>query len=263
MKLRRSYLLLLCLLLLTACRGNRELIYIQDAPRDQEEDIINNFTSVIYPNDQLYIHVSSQNPAATIPFNEETNKSRDIRSSATPQIHGYHVSEEGNITFPVLGDIHVAGKTREELRMQLEKTLRNTNYISDPVVTVNLLNFHVTVIGEVKQPQLLHSEGDRLTIFEAIARCGDITLDGMRDQVVIVRTGNGTQTIDTVDLSKKELLDSPYYYLQQNDIVYVEPSPKKKRKAVRNDEWPPYVTTATAAIRLAYAIIRYYERINK
>ena len=147
--------------------------------------------------------------------------------------------------------------------MQLEKTLRNTNYISDPVVTVNLLNFHVTVIGEVKQPQLLHSEGDRLTIFEAIARCGDITLDGMRDQVVIVRTGNGTQTIDTVDLSKKELLDSPYYYLQQNDIVYVEPSPSKKRKAVRNDEWPPYVTTATAAIRLAYAIIRYYERINK
>ena len=136
-------------------------------------------------------------------------------------------------------------------------------YVTDPVVTVNLMNFHVTVIGEVHKPRVVVAEGSRLTIFEALAQCGDITIDGLRTNVVVVRSGINTQTVDTLDLTRKEILNSPYYYLQQNDIIFVEPTEKKKRKAWRNEDWPKYLNIGVQSLRVAYTTIYYIKLANK
>jgi polysaccharide export outer membrane protein len=173
------------------------------------------------------------------------------------------VSQSGYIIFPILGRVEVAGLSRTQLERRLESVLIEGGYVTDPVVTVTLMNFHVTVIGEVKTPSVVVAQGSRLTIFEALAQCGDITMDGLRTNVVVVRTGVGTQTVDTIDLTRKEILNSPYYYLQQNDIIFVEPTEKKKKKAWRNEDWPKYLTIGAQSLRIAYTTIYYIKYANK
>lgn len=248
------------LMLLASSCTTSKYAYIADAPRDEEMAIVNNFGSTLMPDDQVYIYVDSKTPQSVAPFNEETNRVINNRGVGEGQkmmyeIKGYTVSSEGDIIFPILGRMHVAGKTLDQLAAYIEGRLVAGRYVRDPQVTVRLMNFRVTVIGEVAQPQQIHVVGNRLTIFEALAICGDITMDGLRDCVTVIRTTDETQTVDTVDLTSRTLLESPYYYLQQNDIVYVEPTKRKKRVAWRNEDWPTYLTTGASALRLAYLLV--------
>jgi len=248
-------------LLFTGCRTQQRYLYVEDAPHDTPMPITNNYDATIYPNDILYIYVSSQSPETVKPFNQETNTNR-VMNVKTEQ-KGYLVSQSGHIVFPILGRIEVAGKTRTQVGHEIESLLIQGGYVNDPVVTLSLMNFHVTVIGEVKTPRVVTAEGSRLTIFEALAQCGDITIDGLRTNVVIVRSGVNTQTVDTVDLTRKEILESPYYYLQQNDIVFVEPTEKKKKTAWRDEDWPQYLNIGVQSIRLAYSTIRFIQVSNR
>ena len=247
--------IILFVLLLAGCGSSERYRYVADAPHNTPMPITNNYDATIYPNDQLHIYVSSQTPESVKNFNEETYKNAQ-------DAKGYLVSQTGNIVFPILGRIKVAGKTRVQLARELEAMLIEGGYVSDPVVTVDLLNFHVTVIGEVKEPKVISADGSRLTIFEALAQAGDATIDGLRTNVVIVRTRSGNEIVDTLDLTRKEILDSPYYYLQQNDIIYVEPTPKKKRTAWRNEDWPQYVSLANSGLRVAYTVIYRISRVS-
>ena len=271
---RHFYILLFfpLILLLTGCRPNYRYLYVEDAPHNTPMTITNNYDATIYPNDLLYIFVSSQSPETVKPFNEETNKatvannSRNSTMSYTQNgqaVRGYQVSQSGAIIFPILGRIEVVGKTRTQLGREIEAMLFEGDYVTDPVVTVELLNFHVTVIGEVATPRLVHATGSRLTIFEALAQAGDITIDGLRTNVVVVRTGIETQTVDTIDLTRKEIFNSPYYYLQQNDIIFVEPTPQKKNRAWRDEDWPNYLNIGTRALSVAYHTIYYIMYANK
>lgn len=241
------------LMLFASCRHQAPYVYISDAPRDTPTEISTRFGSLVAPGDLLYIYVQSNTPESVVRFNEETNSIIPGLPSQPPQ--GYLVSDSGTITYPVLGTIPVEGLTISEVERAIETRLRLGRYVSDPVATVKLLNFHVAVIGEVHRPQLVHCDGNRLTILEAIAQCGDVTIDGLRDRVVVVRYVGDDELVDTVDLTRKELFNSPYYYLQQNDIVYVEPSDKKKRRGTRNEEWPQYVTIGVSVLNLAYRTI--------
>lgn len=249
------------LLLAASCSTQRKYAYLDDAPRNEEMAITNNYSSLLMPGDQLYIHVDSKSPQSTEPFNEETNRAKVRANVVTGQIkqeiHGYIVSEEGDIIFPILGRIHASDKTIEQLASYIEGRLVAGRYVRDPQVTVRLMNFRVTVIGEVVKPQQIHVEGTRLTIFEALAMCGDVTMDGLRDCVTIIRMHEDETTVDTIDLTSREVLNSPYYYLHQNDIVYVEPTPKKKRTAWRNEDWPQYITIGAQSLRIAYLL--YYR----
>ena len=262
--------------LLAGCGVKERYLYVEDAPHDTPIPITNNYDATIYPNDQLYIYVSSQSPESVIPFNEETNRLSGSRTGSrvnrqnidgykqgSNQIKGYQVSQTGHIIFPILGRIEVAGKTRTQLGREIEAKLIEGGYVSDPVVTINLLNFHVTVIGEVKKPSLIHATGSRLTIFEALAQAGDVTMGGLRTNVVIVRSGVDSQTVDTIDLTRKEIFDSPYYYLQQNDIIFVEPTEKRKKIAWRDEDWPNYLSIGTNALKIAYKTIRTYIIYNR
>lgn len=248
-------------LLLTGCKAEQRYLYVEDAPHNTPIPISNTYDATIYPNDLLYIYVSSQSPESVKRFNQETNTTQTLKDKS--QLRGYLVSQSGYIVFPILGRIEVAGLSRTQLERRLESLLIEGGYVTDPVVTVNLMNFHVTVIGEVHKPRVVVAEGSRLTIFEALAQCGDITIDGLRTNVVVVRSGINTQTVDTIDLTRKEILNSPYYYLQQNDIIFVEPTEKKKRKAWRNEDWPKYLNIGVQSLRVAYTTIYYIKLANK
>ena len=267
------YILPVVLLLLVSCK-QQKYAYLETAPRHVEMPIAMNYSTAIFPGDVLYIYVYSQTPETVAPFNEESN-----HTDYTAQLQrytkvegfkprGHLVGSDGSIVFPLLGTISTTGKTADSLAHEIEYRLTAGHYVTDPIVTVSLMNFRVTVIGEVKHPQQLHCEGTRLTILEAIAQCGDLTMDGRPDQVVVVRAHDGTEQIDTVDLTSRSLLESHCYYLQQNDIVYVVPTKKKQRTAYRNEEWPTYLSIGLSAVQIAYTTIYrlFYDpmtRINK
>ena len=236
-------------LLFSSCYHTKDLAYVSDAERDSAQAIINAYTSSIHSGDQLYIYVSSQTPESVIPFNEETNKKAD-ESSGDGLVTGYFVSEDGYITFPVLGKIKAEGISRDSLAHEIEHRLLSEGQVTDPIVEVKMMNFRVAVIGEVQSPQELHLESERLTIFEALAMCGDITMDGKRTNVGVVRETDGVVTVGEIDLTSKEVFNSPYYYLRQNDIVYIEPTKKKKRTATRNPNIPSYISLSVATISL-------------
>ena len=262
-------LMVLGVLMFPSCYHTKELAYVSDAERDSAQVIFNTYTSSIHPGDQLYIYVSSQTPESVIPFNEETNKSvsslagsgrkgtSEANRATKAKTDGYFVSNDGFIIFPVLGKIQVVGLTRDSLAHVIEHRLLAEGYVTDPVVEVKTVNFRVAVIGEVKNPQELHIETDRLTVFEALAMCGDITMDGKRTNVGVLRETDGVVAIGEIDLTSKEIFNSPYYYLRQNDIVYIEPTKKKKHLATRDPNILSYIQLGTSMTRLAVVI--YYR----
>jgi len=270
MRNRITFLLPL-ILILASCGTSREYAYISDAERDSVQAIFNTFVSTIHPGDRLYIYVSSQTPESVIQFNEETNKlaagMAGIKAVSQPTagniVDGYLVSQEGTIVFPVLGVLQVAGMTRDSLAIDIEERLRDGGYVNDPVATVRLMNFRVAVIGEVARPQELHVAGERLTIFEALAMCGDVTIHGLRHNIAVIRQVASAadsaqafpdlatpQHIGRIDLTSKEIFSSPYYYLQQGDIVYVEPDDYKKRLSSRDPNVPAYISLSVSAANL-------------
>lgn len=263
----RRYIILLvfALLLLPSCRQER-YAYVNNAPRNEEMEITNNYTTTIFPGDLLYIYVHSQLKTSVLPFNEETKTVvRDElghTASVSPQVKGYLIDDSGMVQFPLLGPLVASGLTLEEFGREIEGRLKEGRYVKDPIVTVSLMNFRVTVIGEVTRPGLIHGTGNRMTIFEALARCGDITIDGLRTNVTVVRQGDGNVLVDTLDLTQKSAFDSPCYYLHSGDIIYVEPRDKKKRLATRSEEWPKYATTTASVLRLAYLIYYRYAVIG-
>lgn len=255
----------------------REVAYISDAQRDSAQEILATYTATILPGDILYIHVASLTPESVIPFNQETHRystevsrmEREVQSTGvskvSTEVAGYTVSDNGTIVFPILGTLEVQGFTQERLCRFLENRLRDEGYVNDPQVTTKLLNFRVTVVGEVRKPQQIHVNGTRLTIFEALAICGDMTEHGMRNNVTVVRQEGGDREIGEIDLTTAKMFDSPYYYLHNNDIVYVEPSKKKKELSDRNTDVPTYISTIVSIaniIRSSFNMYRTIIRIN-
>ena len=246
-------------LLLAGC-STKDIAYIHDAPRDSSEVLTGQFTKGIQPNDQLHIYVESATPESAVQFNQETNRTADMgtaKVAGSSSNLGYLVNQDGDIVFPILGRLHVAGMTHRELATMLEQRLISEGYITDPVVTVRLLNFKVSILGDVSQPTQLHIDGERVTIFEALSMAGDLTIYGQRKNVTVVREENGVRTIGTLDLSSKEVFNSPYYYLHQNDMVYVEPNKKKKRDANRDLTMLSVISTVTSIASLMMTIYYY------
>ena len=140
---------------------------------------------------------------------------------------GYLVNQDGNIDFPILGEIHVEGLTRMQVTELIKKRLIEEELIKDPIVTVQFLNFKVSVIGEVGRPGTFDISGDRITLLEALSMAGDLTIYGRRDRVAVIREKDGKRSILYHDLRSSDIFQSPCYYLQQNDILYVEPNNAK------------------------------------
>lgn len=265
MKINKFFLgALLVALMFTSCRPAEEIAYIADAQRDSAFALKGQFSGGIQANDILGIYVESQTPESTIQFNQETNKivtlnnGGTVLNPGTSVVSGYLVNHDGDIIFPVLGKIHVLGLTHNELAKLIENQLISQGHITDPVVTVKLMNFKVCVLGDVTRPGQLVVAGERLTIFEALSMVGDLTIYGQRHNVTIIREENGVRTIGEVDLSSKSVFDSPYYYLHQNDVIYVEPNMRKKKNAERDPMTMTYISSAVSIVSVISSVFYYY-----
>ncbi|MEI2275626.1 polysaccharide export protein [Sphingobacterium sp. ML3W] len=178
----------------------------------------------IQPSDILTIVVTAADPKVTVPFNpvnsiSNGNMTQQVDMAFRPT---YTVDNNGNIMLPMLGEIHVAGLTRleaiEKIRAELSK------YIKDPGVNMNFNNFRVSVLGEVAHPGSFVLPYERVTVLEALSMAGDLTIRGVRSDVMLIREVGGKKEIHRLDLTKQNTLNSPYYYLAQNDVIYVEPN---------------------------------------
>ncbi len=267
---RRLLLPLMSVLLLASCGTMEEIAYIHDASRDSAMAITGEFSKGIQPNDLLNIYVESEEPSATVQFNQETNKIALSASGAVlnpgttnDKVSGYLVNRDGDIIFPVLGKIHVVGLTHNQLQDLIEQRLTSEGHLKDPRVTVKLMNFKVCVLGDVAKPGELLIEGERLTIFEAISMVGDLTIYGQRYNVTVVREENGQRIIGELDLTSKEVFNSPFYYLHQNDVVYVEPNMRRKKLASRDPNLVSYISTAVSTVSVIFTSIYYVTLARK
>ncbi len=250
------------MLLLSSCSTPTDIAYISQVPREVSTDITGEFSKGIQANDQLYIYVESRSPEATVRFNQETNKiavdGGVVMNPGSSAVSGYLVNNDGDIVFPVLGKIHVLGKTHTELAAELEQRLVGEGHILDAVVTVKLMNFRVSVLGEVQRPGQIQATGERLTIFEALSMVGDLTIYGQRTNIVVIREENGKRVIGEIDLTSQDVFESPYYYLHQNDVVYVEPNKKRKRSADYDPVYLTYISTGVSVLSLLLSAYYYY-----
>lgn len=214
--------------LLAACSAPKEVLYLQDISLIKEEVIDKSYEVIIHKDDLLAIIVNSKDPELALPFNMPLVSYQIGGQNVSQQrLVGYLVNQDGNIDFPILGEIHVEGLTRMQATELIKKRLIEEELIKDPIVTVQFLNFKVSVIGEVGRPGTFDISGDRITLLEALSMAGDLTIYGRRDRVAVIREKDGKRSILYHDLRSSDIFQSPCYYLQQNDIVYVEPNNAK------------------------------------
>lgn len=248
---------ILCLILASSCVSRKEIAYLQDMPGTEINIDLAETSLKIQPNDLLTITVAAANLEAVQPFNlPVTSAPRlgDVGVTGNMQLLSYLVDSEGNIEFPVLGTIEVAGKTRQEL-VEFLKT-KISEYVQNPIVNIRIVNFQVTILGEVNRPGTYTVPDERISLTKALGLAGDLTIYGQRTNVMVVREAGGTTISEYVDLTDKNLVSSPFYYLQQNDVVIVEPNNAQKQSASYNRNASVYISVASVLISLILVIIR-------
>ena len=226
---------LLALLLLTSCASRKNFVYLQDMQMGTKYPIEAKYEPVIHSDDRLSITVSCKNPELAIPFNIyggtfKVGADGDVTADATTRVNekGYRVDVDGNIDVPILGKLHIEGMTVNAVKQLISDKIEEGNYMKDPLVSIEFLNFKYTVLGAVGHNGTFSANGDRVTILEAIANAGDLTAKAKTDRVAVIREVDGERQMFMHNLNSTEIFDSPCFYLQQNDIVYVEPKYRKK-----------------------------------
>lgn len=231
----RIFTVLTAALLLASCGGARKFVYLSDMAPGEKYEVNLESATIIHPNDRLDIKVSCKNPELAVPFNAQMGSYQisadgSVNSAGVEVNAGYRVDDEGNIVFPVLGKINVGGKTLKEVSEIIETMVEDGNYIKSPEVTIEFLNLKYTVLGAINSRGTYTVDGDKVTILEAIAKAGDLAKNARLDRIAVIRMVDGKQEIYYNDIRTAEIFKSPTYFLQQNDIVYVEPKHKERNE---------------------------------
>jgi len=259
MKRLRLFVFATTALLLASCAAQKRTWYIQDAPSCTAEEIIQNGQIRIKPLDRLTVVVNSKDPELAVPFNAST--SYNSLSGSLSNVSGQQslqtrtVDEEGMLEMPVIGKIECKGMTRSELERAIADRIIAGGYINDPSVNIQFADMKISVIGEVAKPGYYDITRDKVTIFDALAMAGDMTVYGVRDQVIVAREIDGERTIELLDLSSKEVFDSPAFYLQQNDVVYVKPNKYRAQTGSISQNRNFYLSLVSTAISVATLIV--------
>lgn len=214
---RQLLAFLIIFLLFTSCGSKKDIVYFQNAKDFETLVDTDTFTPKFKVNDIVSVFVSTFDLEAVKPFN--MYKSVGENQS---EIVDYIIDINGNIDYPVLGKIKLIGLSVEEAKALFKEKL--SDYLKDPIVNIRILNFRISVLGQVNTPGRYDVSGERITLLEAIAMAGDLNIKGERTNVLVIRDFNGTKTYSRFDLTSKELFSSPVYYLTQNDVVYVQPN---------------------------------------
>ncbi len=252
-------LLVLGISIFTSCVPRKDIVYFQDIEKLAKNSESNPIPITLKPNDLLSITVSAANLESVRPFNVMIEArppigTNDVVYSNNVQQAGYLVDIAGNIYFPVLGTIHVEGLSPKELHDKLTEELKT--YIKDPIVNIRILNFQVSILGEVGRPGTYTVSGERITLPEALGLAGDLTIYGRRDNVLVVRENEGKKSYEYIDLRSSDFLDSKYYYLQQNDVVYVEPNKAQRQSSSFNRNTSVYISIASLLLSVMVIIFR-------
>lgn len=254
---RILFLFLSALLALSSCVSSKDFVYLQDMQVGERYHFERKHEAVVHRDDRLSITVSCKQPELALPFNAQNaavkvSSTGEISASADGTDKGYRVDVDGNIDFPMLGKINVEGRTLAEVTQLIKNGIIEGNFIKNPLVSVDFLNFKYTVLGAVGSNGTYTVRGDRVTLLEAIANAGDLATNARVDKVTVIREIGKERQIFVHDLRSSNIFNSPCFYLQQNDIVYVEP---KYRKKERSERITQYITMTLSAIATACTVI--------
>ena len=236
-QISKSIIILSSIIILTSCGSRKDLVYFQDEPiTDQSlSELDNNFEIRYKPNDILTIDVTSQNIESVLPFNLPAISYNTI-AGATEQgtviRQTYLLDPQGNIEFPTLGTIKMGGLTRTEATTMLKEKIGV--YVNEFIVNIRLVNFTITVNGEVNRPGNYIVQGERISLIQALGLAGDLTIYGKRDNIFLIREVDGKKKYAKYDLTSINVVNSPVYYLSQNDIIYVEPNNARVKSSSYN-----------------------------
>ena len=257
---RLSFFALFSVLLASSCVSRQEIVYFQGLEEAEAKLEENTHKEGIKPNDLLTISVAAAEQEAAIPYNlpvvaaPQGGINMAMSINGRQQLQTYLVSKKGDIQFPQLGKLEVKGLSRQELSEKLEQQL--ADYIQDPIVTVKIVNFEVSVLGEVNRPGTFTIEDGYISLPQALGLANDLSIYGRRDNVLVMREDNGIKTHAYLDLTDADVINSPYYYLQQNDVVYVEPNGPQRQSASYNRNASVYISIASVLVSLIVLIAR-------
>jgi polysaccharide export outer membrane protein len=241
------------LILAVGCASPKKIVYFQNNEDVSINDSILNYSPKIQAGDILAINVSAVDAEAALPFNlYETPIVGDFVANAIPIT--YLVNEDGNIFFPVIGKFNVSGLTTKEINEKLTTVL--DSYINEPIINLRLMNFRITVLGEVMKPGSFTIPDERISIIDAIGLAGDLTIYGERENITLIREQNGTRTFVNVDLTNRELFKSPYFFLTQNDVIYVKPNKTRTNSSAVGPNTSVIVSGVSILISLLAIFLR-------
>jgi polysaccharide export outer membrane protein len=236
---------------LASCVNTKKVAYLNDV-KDSIRVVSNaGLEPIIQKKDILSISVTSLSVEATIIFNTPNlpaSPNAVNNSSSTSQTAGYLVSEDGTIKFPILGNLPAAGLTQKQLENNITKLLTDKKLLYDPIVTSRFLNFRVTVLGEVLRPGVVYVPSEQISILEAIGQAGDLTIYGVRDNIILIRQEGGEKLVKRLNLNSSEILKSPYFYLKSNDVLYIEPGKDKIASVNRVQQKLPVILSGLSLV---------------
>ena len=238
-------------MLLSSCVSRKEVVYFNNAPELTPTAISTKSSIRIQPNDEITISVSAPEQDGAAPYNGGQSSGSGSNSQGS---NSFLVQEDGTIKFPEFGFIEVAGYTVVELARIMEEKI--APFVADPIVTVRIENFQISILGEVRSPGVKEVNGNELSLPQALSLGGDLLITGKRDNVLIMRKENGQMTYNYVDLTDAAVTQSPYYYLQQNDVIYVEPNTGQRQRAGILSTLSTYLGVASVVISLALIFTR-------
>lgn len=243
----------------SACTAQQKILYLQNVESGSEVIVPDNYIIRIKPLDQLTIVVNSQQPELAAPFNSATSYTsltgNTAQHTSNNSLQVLTVDKDGYVEIPVIGKIMCAGMTREQLAKSIEKSIVDNGYLTDPQVNVRFAELTISVVGEVNKPGRYSINRDQMTIFEALALAGDLTIYGKREDVAVIRECNGKNIVTKLDLRTAAVLESPCYYLEQNDVIIVSPNKYKAATSEINQNRTFWISIASTAVAVATLII--------
>ena len=249
--IKKALVFLGLVLILSSCASNKKIIYLNEAAAGTTSSLVE-YQNKLQPDDNLIITVTADEPTLAAPFNlmyvnSQTSQLTNINSSDA--LTSYLIDQNGEIDFAGIGKVKLSGLTRIEAENKIKELV--SREIVDPVINLRLINFKVSVMGEVLRPGTIRIVGDRVTILEALSLAGDMTIYGKREDIMVIREANGAKTVNYVDITDKDIINSPFYYLDQNDLIYVKPNKTRVNSSVIG----PNLTVGISALSLVVTII--------
>jgi polysaccharide export outer membrane protein len=253
---------LAALLLMSSCVSTKKIVYFQDSDEvfRQAQQIVEQYEMRIKPADQIFIKVTCSEPELLAIFAQDvtmgtagnTSMTSASSSSTMTNLYGYTVTNDGFVILPAVGRVNVANCTVEEAAKRIEQSIIDANLIKDPEVTVRLLNARVSVLGAVKTPRVVNLTSERNTILDVLSQCGDIADTGLRKKISLYREENGERKKYNIDLTDCNVFQNPAYYVQQNDMIYVEPN---KSQSVKSSAFYTFLSAGASIIGVVSTVV--------